>query len=400
MTIERVTIVGASLAGLSTARALRTEGFMGDITLVGDERHAPYDRPPLSKEFLAGTMGVADLTLEDESESLGLQYLLGEAAVDLAADRVVTLAGGGQVAGDAVVLATGARARTLPLGEGLEGVHTLRTIDDAFALSADLQISRRLVVIGAGFIGSEIASTAHHLGLEVTVVEAAPTPLSGPLGVSLGAVVARAHERAGVRLLTGSAPVSVTGDVRVRQVHLASGEVLEADVVVVGVGAVPNVEWLASSGLDIDGGVRCDAAGFTGVDGVYAVGDCATWLDQVAGRHRRVEHWTGAHERPALISQQLLHGSVLGQVKPVYFWSDQYGSRIQFAGTIEDHDEVTIEAGDLDSTSFLAVYRRAGEPVGVLGVDQVRLFGRWRRVLSGYLPAVPNKQAPSFLGVS
>ncbi|XAS75428.1 FAD-dependent oxidoreductase [Dermatophilaceae bacterium Sec6.4] len=389
MTPHRVTIVGASLAGLSTARALRAEGFDGDITLIGDERHAPYDRPPLSKQFLAGTMGVADLALEDETESLGLQYLLGDAAVDLAADRTVTLADGRQVFGDAVVLATGARARTLPCGPGLAGIHTLRTLDDAFALSADLQISRRLVVIGAGFIGSEIASSAHELGLQVTVVEAAPTPLAGPLGVFLGAVVARVHERAGVRLLTGAAPVGMTGETRVRQVQLADGEVLTADVVVVGVGAVPNVEWLGSTGLDLRGGVRCDAAGFTGIDGVYAVGDCATWFDEQVGRHRRVEHWTGAHERPALISQQLLHGGAIGKVKPVYFWSDQYGSRIQFAGTIDGHDEVSVEAGDLDSGSFLAVYRRAGEPIGVVGIDQVQLFGRWRRSLSGYRPAVP-----------
>lgn len=387
MTVRRVTVVGASLAGVSTARALRSEGFEGAITLVGDERHPPYDRPPLSKEFLAGTMSAADLVLEGESETLDVQYLLGEPAVQLLPDRTVLLAGGRRVRGDAVVLATGARARSLPLGDGLSGIHTLRTLDDAVGLAADLQPGRQLVVIGAGFIGSEVASTAYDLGLGVTVVEAAPIPLVGPLGACLGAVVARLHERAGVRLITGSTPVALSGDSGVHQVLLAGGESLPADVVVVGVGALPNVEWLASSGLDVTGGVRCDAFGFTGVSGVFAVGDCAAWFDPSAGRHRRVEHWTGALERPVLVAQQIVHGAVTGQVRPVYFWSHQYGARIQFAGTAEDHDEVTVEEGDLDTASFLAVYRRRGEPVGVLGLDQMRLFGRWRRLLPGYSPA-------------
>lgn len=397
MTIRRVTVAGASLAGLATARALRAEGFDGEITMVGAEQHAPYDRPPLSKQFLAGTMSAEDLALEDDAEGLDLHYLLGQPAVALLPDRSVTLGNGRRVVGDAVVLATGARARSLPLGEGLDGIHTLRTLDDAVALAADLQCGGRLVVIGAGFIGSEIASTAHKLGLEVTVVEAAPAPLAGPLGVRLGSVVARAHEEAGVRLVTGVAPVAITGDTRVREVHLADGEILLADVVVVGVGAAPNVEWLASSGLDLDGGVRCDAVGFTGSDGVFAVGDCASWFDETSGRQRRVEHWTGAHERPDLIAQQLVHGVATSVVKPVYFWSDQYGARIQFAGTIEGHDDITVEAGDLDSTSFLAVYRRGGAAIGVLSRDQVRLFGRWRRSLSvgAPVPLPVQPQVPS-----
>lgn len=390
MSTWRVTVVGASLAGLATARALRSEGFDGEITLIGAEEHVPYDRPPLSKQFLAGTMTFEDLLLEDEAEGLDLRYLLGQTAVALLPDRSITLEGGRRVPGDAVVLATGARARTLPLGEGLEGVHTVRTIDDAVALAADLQAGGRLVVIGAGFIGSEIASTAHKLGLEVTVIEAAPAPLAGPLGVRLGAVIARAHEEAGVRLITGVAPVAITGDTRVRSVHLATGEILLADVVVVGVGAIPNTEWLADSGLDLQGGIQCDAVGGTGVDGVFAVGDCASWFDEVAGKRRRVEHWTGAHERPDLIAQQLMHGQVTSAVKPVYFWSDQYGARIQFAGTIDGHDDVTIEAGDLESSSFLAVYRRDGEAIGVLSRDQVRLFGRWRRSLINPIVPVPS----------
>ncbi len=381
MTVRRVTVVGASLAGLCTARALRSEGFDGQITLIGDELHRPYDRPPLSKEFLAGTMSTGDLGIEGTSETLDVRYLLGETAVQLLADRAVLLTGGRRVEGDAVVLATGARARSLPLGQGLGGVHTLRTIEDAAALAAELMPGRRLVVIGAGFLGAEVASTARQLGLEVTVVEVAPIPLAASLGVHLGAVVARLHERAGVHLITGSAPVALSGEGQVHEVLLGDGQRLPANVVLVAVGAVPNTEWLASCGLDVAEGVRCDAFGFTGIDGVYAVGDCAAWFDPFAGRHHRVEHWTSALERPVPIAQHIVHNVVTSKVKPSYFWSQQYDVRIQFAGTVEHHDEVSIEDGDLDSSTFLAVYRRLGEPIAVLGLNHMRLFSRWRRSL-------------------
>ena len=306
--MRSVTVVGGSLAGLSAARALRAAGFDGRVTVVGEERHRPYDRPPLSKELLSGRMSPADLALEAEDEELAVDWRLGERATALhSGDRAVELADGTQLRSDGLVIATGARARSLPGTEDVAGVHTLRTLDDGLALAAELRPGRRLVVIGAGFIGAEVASTAHQLGLSVTVLEAQEVPLAGPLGEPMGRVVAGLHEANGVRLLCGVGVHAVHGSVgadgvrRVDRVELVDGRVLPADVVVVGVGAQPNVEWLAGSGVDLGNGVHCDSRGATSVPGVVAVGDCASWYDPLSGRHRRVEHWTGALERPTAV---------------------------------------------------------------------------------------------------
>jgi NADPH-dependent 2,4-dienoyl-CoA reductase/sulfur reductase-like enzyme len=357
--------------------------------VVGEERHRPYDRPPLSKELLSGRMTPADLALEAEDEDLAVDWRLGERAAALhTGNHGVELADGTLLRSDGVVIATGARARSLPGTEDVAGVHTLRTLDDALALAPELRPGRRLVVIGAGFIGAEVASTAHQLGLSVTVLEAQEVPLVGALGEPMGRVVAGLHEANGVRLLCGVGVHAVHGSVgagglrRVDRVELVDGRVLPADVVVVGVGAQPNVEWLAGSGVDLGNGVHCDSRGATSVPGVVAVGDCASWYDPLSGRHRRVEHWTGALERPtAAVATLLGRGATVGAARPPYFWSDQYGARIQFAGAADLADELTIEDGDVAERSFLAVYRRGGEPVAVLGVDRVRPFTRWRRQL-------------------
>jgi NADPH-dependent 2,4-dienoyl-CoA reductase/sulfur reductase-like enzyme len=401
--VKSVAVVGASLAGLSAARALRAQGFDGRLVIVGDETHRPYDRPPLSKEFLAGQVGESDLVLEGDGEELDAQWLLGTRAVGLdRAGRVIRLADGRTVRADGVVVATGAAARTLPGGHGLEGVHVLRTLDDARALREDLARGGRLVVIGGGFIGAEVASTARALGLEVTVVEAAPTALAGPLGAAMGTLVSALHADHGVRLVCGVGVRGLSGDGpggggipaaqgtrnsgrgRVEAVLLEDGRSLAADTVVVGVGARPCVEWLEGSGVALAGGVRCDAAGATNVPGVVAVGDCAAWYDPAVGAHRRVEHWTGARERPAAAVAALLSGGAAAPepLRPPYFWSDQYGVRIQFAGYAAGADSVTVEEGAADEGSFLAVYRRAERPVAVLGVNRARPFMRWRRQLA------------------
>ncbi|HKG51001.1 MAG TPA: FAD-dependent oxidoreductase [Actinomycetales bacterium] len=382
--MRSVTVVGGSLAGLSAVRALRAAGFDGRVTVLGDEVHRPYDRPPLSKELLSGRMSPADLALESEDEALDAEWRLGVRAIALhAADRAVELAGGGLVRSDGVVLATGARARTLPGIEGIPGVHTLRTLDDGLALAEELRPGRSLVVVGAGFIGAEVASTAHQLGLAVTVLEAQEVPMAGPLGDEMGRMLAALHHDNGVRLMCGVGIHAVhAGRHGVDRVELVGGRVLPADVVVVGVGAAPNVEWLEGSGVELANGVRCDSRGATSVPGVVAVGDCASWYDPVSGGHRRVEHWTGALERPAAAVATLLgRGATVGPPRPPYFWSDQYGRRIQFAGAADLADELSVEDGSLEERSFLAVYRRAGEPVAVLGVDRIRPFTRWRRQL-------------------
>ncbi|MEV0171680.1 FAD-dependent oxidoreductase [Streptomyces sp. NPDC050803] len=383
--MRTVAVVGASLAGLSAARSLRKQGYDGRLVVIGDELHRPYDRPPLSKEFLAGTLGEAELALETDDEDLGAEWLLGTRAVGLDhAGRVVRLADGREVRADGFVLATGAAARTLPGSAGLAGVHTLRTLDDARALRDELARGGRLVVIGGGFIGAEVASTAYALGLDVTVVEAAPTPLAGPLGETMGALVSALHADHGVRLVCGVGVKGLSGETRVAAVLLEDGRSIPADVVVVGVGASPCVEWLEGSGIALDNGVKCGADGRTSLAGVVAVGDCANWYDPRAGVHRRVEHWTGARERPdAAVATLLAQGAVEpGVPRPPYFWSDQYGVKIQFVGHASGADSVTVEAGAADDRDVLAVYRRAGNPVAVLGMNQPRLFMRWRKQLA------------------
>ena len=385
--MRTVAVVGASLAGLSAARSLRKQGYDGRLVVIGDEPHRPYDRPPLSKEFLAGTVSEADLLLEMDDEDLRAEWLLGARAVGLQVDgteRVLLLDGGREVRADGVVVATGAVARNLPGTDGLAGVHTLRTLDDARALRDELALGGRLVVIGGGFIGAEVASTAYALGLDVTVIEAAPTPLAGPLGETMGQIVSALHEAHGVRLLCGAGVKGLSGEARVDAVLLEDGRTVPADMVVVGVGARPCVEWLEGSGVELDNGVKCGADGRTSLAGVVAVGDCANWYDPQAGAHRRVEHWTGARERPeAAVAALLAWGAVeAGVPRPPYFWSDQYGVKIQFAGHAAGADSVTVEEGATGDRSFLAVYRRAGQPVAVLAMNQPRLFMRWRKQLA------------------
>ncbi|WP_405966470.1 FAD-dependent oxidoreductase [Streptomyces sp. NBC_00015] len=383
--MRTVAVVGASLAGLSAARSLRKQGYDGRLVVIGDELHRPYDRPPLSKEFLAGTLGEADLALEAQDEDLGAEWLLGSRATGLdRADRAVRLADGREVRVDGLVIATGAAARRLPGSDGLAGVHVLRTLDDARALRDELARGGRLVVIGGGFIGAEVASTAYALGLDVTVVEVAPTPLAGPLGATMGGIVSGLHADHGVRLLCGVGVKGLSGERWVDAVLLDDGRSIPADIVVVGVGARPCVEWLQGSGVELDNGVRCGADGRTALAGVVAVGDCANWYDPRAGAHRRVEHWTGARERPdAAVATLLAGGAVVpGVPRPPYFWSDQYGVRIQFAGHAAGADSVSVEEGAVDDRNVLAVYRRAGDPVAVLGMNQPRLFTRWRKQLA------------------
>jgi NADPH-dependent 2,4-dienoyl-CoA reductase/sulfur reductase-like enzyme len=378
-----IAVVGASLAGLSAGRALREQGFDGRVLLIGDETHAPYDRPPLSKGFLAGTCRREDLDLaQDDDAALGFEWMLGQRAVALdPRGRSLRLADGREITADGVVLATGARARRLPGGGSLSGVHVLRTLEDASALRSDLRPGRRLVVIGAGFIGAEVASTARGLGVDVTVVESLPVPLEGPLGPAMGRLCASLHADHGTRLLTGTGVAGLDGGDRVTAVRLLDGRRLPADVVVVGIGARPNVEWLEGSGLDLRSGVATDARGATSIPAVVAVGDCGAPWSEAAGRHARAEHWTHALEQPAAAVAALLGTDATAPPRVPYFWSDQYGVRIQFAGTRGPGDTLRIVDGDVGSRSFLALYERDDVPVAVLGMNQSRLFTRYRRQL-------------------
>lgn len=384
--MRSITVVGASLAGLSTVRALRAEGYDGEIVVIGEERHTPYDRPPLSKDFLKGDVEADALALgdADEYEDLDVQWLLGERAVRLdPVARTVTLTGGRQVRTNGIVVATGASPRMLPGTDGLAGVHTLRTLDDAQALRAELLDGLpRVVVIGAGFIGAEVASTAHRLGLHVTVVEALDVPLERQLGREMGLVCSSLHSDHGVRLLCGTGVAELVGEERVTGVRLADGRLLPADIVVVGVGVRPNTDWLAGSGVQVDDGVVCDAGCSTDVPGVVAVGDVARCPHPFTGRHARIEHWSNATEQAKTAARTLLTGvSAPAPVTAPYFWSDQYRVRIQFAGHVTPGAEPEVVEGDVDSRTFTAVYRREGTPVAVLSLNQPKFFNRLRRTL-------------------
>ncbi|MFF4481864.1 NAD(P)/FAD-dependent oxidoreductase [Streptomyces sp. NPDC001520] len=389
--LTTVTVVGASLAGLHAARGLRSLGYDGRLVVVGEERHRPYDRPPLSKEFLTGDGDPGDgpgrlaLTDPEEEAELDAEWLLGvrAEALDTAAGEI-RLTGGRALRTDGVVIATGATPRTLSLPR-LDGVHTLRTLDDATRLRAALRAgAARVVVIGAGFIGAEVASSCAALGLDVTVVEAAPLPLVPQLGEEMARVCAGLHARGGATLLCGTGVEGLRGSGRVTGVELTDGRVLPADVVVVGVGVRPVTGWLEGSGLALDDGVRCNAGCVTALPNVVAVGDVARLAQPGTARTVRAEHWTSGMLQGAVAARNLLAGSTVEPFEALpYFWSDQYGTRIQYAGRRAPGDTVRITEGDpADGGGFLAVYERDGISTAALGVDRPRPFMRLRRELS------------------
>lgn len=377
-------VVGASLAGLRAVEAARRLGYTGRIALVGAEARPPYDRPPLSKSFLApdGPTDVAPLRSEHELAELGVELLLGEPAEALdTVDRAV-LVGGRAVRYDGLVIATGAAPRAFPgLGQ-LAGVHALRTRDDAVAVRQALDAGARTVVVGAGFIGSEVASAARARGLPVTVVDAMALPLTRSVGSEIGTVCADLHRAAGtdLRLGTGVAGVE-SAEGRVTGVRLDSGELIAAELVVVGVGVAPATGWLEGSGLSLharDRGVLCDATLWTGVPGVYAAGDVAHVVNPLFdGDLMRPEHWTNAAEQGAAAVKHLLDPAGARPLASVpYFWSDWYTHRVQFVGTPQA-DEVLVARPAEDG--FVALYRRADRVVGALTVDRPSDIMKLRR---------------------
>jgi 3-phenylpropionate/trans-cinnamate dioxygenase ferredoxin reductase subunit len=377
-----VAVVGASLAGLSTARELRSLGHSGPITLIGDEAHLPYDRPPLSKGVLQNTVSDEALSLVDDDDHTSLSWRLGTPAIGLdhdGDDHLVRLGDGTSVRASAVVAATGARARSL-IGADLVGVHTLRTLDDALALRASLSECRHLVVIGAGFIGCEVASSASASGMTVTIVEASEAPGAALLGPDLARWMHNLHREHGVDLRTGSAIETINGSDRVRSVTLADGTELPADAVVIGIGAVPNTEWAAASGIAVDGGFLTDAHCATAVSGIYAVGDCARVFDPVTGLHVRHEHWSAALDHARRAARHLMQMDVPKTVAP-YFWSDQYGRRLQVCGAVPAGARPHLVEGSLDGGGFVATFGDPDNPVAVVAVDGGRTFTRLRKQL-------------------
>lgn len=381
---ERLVVVGASLAGLRAVEAAQRADPDLAITLVGDEPHAPYDRPPLSKDLLAVDAERAETEFRpvDDLRAAGVELRLGEPAtgLDLTA-RVVTV-GGADVPYDRLVLATGSSPRRLPGTDGLAGVHTMRGIDDSRAIRAALDAGARTVVIGAGFIGAEIASAARARDLDVTVVEALPTPLVRAVGAPAGGSLARLHRDHGTTLLTDAKVAGLEGDDHVTGVRLADGTLLPADLVVVGVGADPNTGWLEGSGLTVDDGVVCNET-LRAADNVWAAGDIARWPNAVFGRSMRVEHWTNAAEQGVRAGRNAAHPDAAEPYASVpYFWSDWYGSRIQFVG-VPSVDETEVVWGDADADHFLTLYREGDRVAGALALNGQGVIMRIRKLIAG-----------------
>ncbi|HXY94481.1 MAG TPA: FAD/NAD(P)-binding oxidoreductase [Acidimicrobiia bacterium] len=387
MALGTVAVVGASLAGLRAVETLRRDGFGGRLVLIGAEPHLPYDRPPLSKQLLAGEVEPDDIALRRAPyEELGVELVLGRRAtgLDLAA-RAVALDGGERVPFDGVVLATGSAPRTLRDTPDLDGLFVLRTLDDALAIRARLDEGPRVVVVGAGFIGSEVAATCRLRGLDVTVLKALPAPLVRGLGPKLGAVCGELHRDHGVDLRLGVGVAGFDGDARVERVRLDDGTAVEADLVVVGVGVGPVTDWLADSGLTIDNGVVCDET-LLAAPGVVAAGDVARWPNPLfGGESMRLEHWTNASDSGVAAARRLLCGERAEPepFAPVPFvWSDQYDRKIQTAGHFTGDDEMRVVHGSLEERRFVAVFGRGARLVGVLGFSMPAKVMQYRRMIA------------------
>jgi NADPH-dependent 2,4-dienoyl-CoA reductase/sulfur reductase-like enzyme len=364
-----VLVVGASASGLSTVEALRRHGFTGRITVLGDELHPPYDRPPLSKQVLSGEWHSDRSTLRTSEVIAGLDadLVLGETATALdSVNRSVTTAAGRTITADAIVIATGVRARRLPGTEHLAGVHVLRTLDDALALRQDLQTSSRLVVVGEGVLGSEIAATSRILGADVTLTGPLDAPMALQVGPLVSGMLADLHRSRGVDLRLGAGVSHLTGtDGRIDAVHLTSGESIAADVAVVAIGAIPATDWLSDSGLEIDNGVVCDAF-CRAADGIYAVGDVARWHHEHLDQLVRLENRTNATEQAAAVASVIL-GDEKPYVPVPYFWSDQFDVKIQVHGVVPAGAEPEVVEGDLAGGRFVTRYSLDGSVTGVVG---------------------------------
>jgi NADPH-dependent 2,4-dienoyl-CoA reductase/sulfur reductase-like enzyme len=385
----RLVVVGASLAGLRAVISARKAGYDGPITLVGGEEHLPYDRPPLSKAFLDD----AEAThpefphARDLHGSLDVDVRLNTWATSLDGERrVIELTGGEELEYHAMVVATGAAARTLPGTGTLRGVHCLRTLDDAIAIRTALDRGARTVVVGAGFIGSEVASGARKRGLSATVLEALPVPLVRSVGEEMGHACAELHRANGTDLRTGVQVTELESEGgTVTGVVLKDGEVVPADLVVVGIGVTPSTEWIKGSGVRLherDGGIVCDETLATGLPGVYGAGDVVHYPNPLFdGEMMRLEHWTNANEQGTLAAKNALNPA---EAKPSatvpYFWSDWYGHRIQFVG-IPRAEEIRAVSKELGEDKFLAVYRRGDRITGCISIDRPTQIMKFRRMI-------------------
>jgi 3-phenylpropionate/trans-cinnamate dioxygenase ferredoxin reductase subunit len=385
---DRVVIVGASLAGLRAAEGLRSEGYAGDIDIVGDEPHLPYNRPPLSKRALVGQDAMADLPFQID-DTLDAAWRLGDGAVGLdASARVVTLASGTRLNYDRLLVATGVRARWPEVFTPGERVTALRTLDDAQRLERALATSRRVIVVGAGFIGCEVAATIRGRGLEVALIDMAAAPLVAAVGEVPARLLAERHAAEGVEMHLGHGVAEVRGPAdRPLGVTLTDGTEVDGDVIVVGIGSQPNVEWLSDSGIVLDDGVVCDATlRVQGVEDVWAAGDVARWAHPlIGGAPVRVEHWTHAATSGMAAARNMLaedQGLPFGLLPE--FWSDQYDWNVRGVGLTGGRFDFEIVHGD-SSVPLVGLYRDGHKIVGALAFNATKQLGRWRREMNAAL---------------
>jgi 3-phenylpropionate/trans-cinnamate dioxygenase ferredoxin reductase component len=360
-----IVIVGGGLAAARTAEQLRRADHCGRVTIVSDEVHLPYDRPPLSKEVLRKEVDDVALKPREWYDENDITLRLGSAATGLdTAAQTLTLADGTVLGYDELVIATGLVPRRIPAFPDLEGIRVLRSFDESIALREHASAAQHAVVIGAGFIGCEVAASLRSLRVDVVLVEPQPTPLAAVLGERIGELVARLHRDEGVDVRLGVGVAEVRGDGHVDTVVLTDGTELTADVVVVGIGSHPATEWLQGSGIEVDNGVLCDEAGRTSAPNVWALGDVASWRDPM-GHQARVEHWSNVADQARVVVPAMLGQDVPSAVVVPYFWSDQYDVKIQCLGEPEATD--TVHLIEDDGRKFLAYYERDGVLVGVVG---------------------------------
>ena len=395
--IETIAIVGANIAGASTAEALRRAGYDGRLTLIGAEPDLPYERPPLSKEFLSGQVDASRLTLRPRAfyEEQGIELWLGQRAATLdAATRTLTLASGARHRFDRIALATGSELLSLPIpGADLPGVYSLRTLADGQALLAALQAGAshggRVVVIGAGFIGSEVAAGCRVAGMEVTLIEMLATPLERALGPEMGALLAAVHRAHGVEVRTGETVAAIRGQGRAEEVVTGSGAHVPCDFVVVGAGVRPATDWLADSGLALANGVVVDATCATSAPGIFAAGDVANWPYQPNERapllRVRLEHWDNALRQGETVARNLLGEGVTYHHIP-YFWSDQYDLKLQYVGYTPTWDRVVLRGDPPDS--FVAFYLLAGQVRAAFSSNRQRELVTLKKLVGAH-PALP-----------
>ncbi|GAB2459344.1 NAD(P)/FAD-dependent oxidoreductase [Jatrophihabitans fulvus] len=383
--MQRIVVVGGSVAGVNAVEGLRARAFDGDVTLVSSEPELPYDKPPLSKAALREGPDLAALELRPKSwyDEQGVRLRLGlrAAALDMAHRRIV-LEGGDVIGYDGLVIATGCAPRVVPALEGAP-VHVLRTIGDAAALHAELVAGRHLVVLGAGFIGLEVAASARALGLDVTVVELAPVPLKRVLGDESGRWFVDLHAERGVDLRCGTSVTHLATTARGTRLTLSDGSVLDADLVVAGVGVTPAVGWLAGSGIDTADGVLCDAFLRTSAPDVVAAGDVVRWPNELFGESMRVEQWLNAVDQGRHAAATLL-----GEREPFrpvpYFWSDQFDAMVRFVGRADAADTTRVQR--VSDRATVALYGRGGVLRGALCINAPRHLARLKRGIQDRVP--------------